>query len=482
MHISESVPRSTAQAHTDLRLGYLWMITTVAALGGFLFGYDWVVIGGAKPFYEKYFQLSNSTLVGWANSCALLGCFVGSLVAGRLSDRFGRKKMLICAAFCFVISSLLTGWAQSFSAFICWRIFGGFAIGLASNVSPTYIAEISPAALRGRLVSLNQLALVVGIVAAQIANWRISVHGFSIDHGTILANSWNVHDGWRWMFTATAIPALLFTLLTPLIPESPRWLAESGDRGKALQVLTSIGGPGYGRLELEAVLQSSAGTGVTGAARNLLQKPLRGLLGIGICLAVLQQWCGINVFFNYAEEVYHEAGFNLSQIMFDIVITGAVLLVFTVVAMILVDRLGRRPLMLLGCGGIGASHLLASAAYSQHWAATWSILLTLIAIAFYAMSLAPVTWVLITELFPNSVRATAVSISVAALWLASFILIYTFPFLNYSFGTSGAFVVYGSICVAGFFFIYFFVPETTGRSLEEIEQSKLRGKEIRDQD
>jgi MFS transporter, SP family, xylose:H+ symportor len=460
-----------AQSNSELRMGYLWMIASVAALGGLLFGYDWVVIGGARPFYEAYFHLTTPSSIGWANSCALLGCFAGSLSAGRLSDRLGRKKALLISAFLFAVSSLLTGWAQSFPSFILWRIIGGVAIGLASNVSPTYIAEISPASWRGRLVSLNQFSLVVGIVGAQVVNWRIAERVSTA--GAVPSASWNAQFGWRWMFTAVAVPAVLFLVLTPFIPESPRWLIKNDEEKKALRVLTSIGGHRYGDIELTSIRNSLASAVESGKIGALFSSPLRSLLLIGICLAVLQQWCGINIIFNYAAEIYRSAGYGISDVMFNIVITGAVNLVFTVIAMLLVDSLGRRRLMLFGCIGIGVSHLLASLAYRAGWQGFWVLVLTLAAIAFYAVSLAPVTWVLITELFPNSVRATAVSISVAALWVSSFALTYTFPFFSEAFGTSRIFLLYGAICLLGLIFVYFCVPETKGQSLEQIEATEL---------
>ena len=209
MHSAPSAASSSEPYAQQLRLGYFIWIAGVAALGGFLFGYDWVVIGGAKPFYEAYFHLTTDTLIGWANSCALVGCLAGSLLSGNLSDRFGRKRSLLLAGALFAVSSVLTGWAFSFSAFIAWRIVGGLAIGLASNISPMYIAEISPAQWRGRLVSLNQLAIVCGILGAQIFDWQIGTRGASLFSSTLSAAAWSAQYGWRWMFTAVAVPALL---------------------------------------------------------------------------------------------------------------------------------------------------------------------------------------------------------------------------------------------------------------------------------
>jgi sugar porter (SP) family MFS transporter len=447
---------------------YLWMIAVVAALGGLLFGYDWVVIGGAKPFYESYFSLTRASQIGWANSCALIGCFIGSFAGGRLSDRIGRKRVLTIAAALFTVSSLLTGWSFSFVAFIVWRIVGGIAIGLASNVSPTYIAEISPAAFRGRLVSLNQLAIVVGILGAQVANWRISrpmPEGLSTQ--AMLA-SWNVQYGWRWMFTAVAVPSLLFLIAIPFIPESPRWLVAHYNAPAAEDVLCKIGGDRYSKLEVKSILASLHGSGRV-AWKELLKGRICVLLSIGIALAVLQQGSGINVLFNYAEEVFRSAGYGLNDILFNIVITGAINLVFTIVAMLLVDRFGRRRLMILGCVLVALCHFGASLAYRSGVHGFGILLLTLGAIACYAMTLAPVTWVLITEIFPNRYRGSAVSVSVAALWVASFVLTYTFPMLNRAAGSAGAFMVYGSICLAGAIFIYFAVPHTSGRSLDEMD-------------
>ena len=457
----------------NLRLGYLWTIAFVAALGGLLFGYDWVVIGGAKPFYEVYFHLTSEALIGWANSCALLGCFAGSLVAGSAADKIGRKKLLIISALLFAVSSVLTGWAHAFSAFILWRITGGVAIGLASNVSPMYIAEISPAEWRGRLVSLNQLAIVIGILSAQLANWRIA-EPIPIDlHGVVSASSWNAQYGWRWMFTAVAVPALLFLCTAPFIPESPRWLAARGKAHTALGILRKIGGETYAHSELTSMQKSLAAPHARDGWLELFSSPGRKLLAIGAALAVLQQWSGINVLFNYAQEVYQNAGYGVSEILFNIVITGTINLVFTIVAMLLVDRFGRRRLMIFGCVAIGVSHLAASMAYRAHMQGTWVLVLTLCAIASYAVSLAPVTWVLITEIFPNRMRASAVSISVATLWVASFALTYTFPLLNQSLRASGTFLLYAGICFAGAVFVSMAVNETSGRSLETLEQTAM---------
>jgi SP family xylose:H+ symportor-like MFS transporter len=379
-------------------------------LGGFLFGYDWVVIGGAKPFYEAYFHLGSERLIGWANSCALIGCLLGSWIAGEAGSRLGRKRVLVYSALLFAISSVFTGWVHLFSLFIFCRIAGGVAIGLASNISPLYIAEISPAPWRGRLVSLNQLALVCGILAAQIANWLIAQKAPTDASGNALFLSWNVQYGWRWMFTAVAVPALVFFLLALAIPESPRWLAGKRSADAARIVLARIGGNEYAVTELVAIentLRNEAGS--QSGWNDLFGTGVRKLLWIGIGLAVLQQWSGINILFNYAEEVYRSAGFGISDILFNIVITGAINLIFTMIAMTFVDRVGRRRLMLVGCASVGLSHFAAGFAYRQGLDGSAVLIITLCAIASYAMSLAPIAWVLISEIFPNRLRSRGVS-------------------------------------------------------------------------
>jgi SP family xylose:H+ symportor-like MFS transporter len=456
--------------------GYVWGIAIVAALGGLLFGYDWVVIGGARQFFEIYFHLGTAAAVGWANSCALVGCFIGSLIAGALGDLYGRKPVLLISAVLFAISSVLTGWAFSFSMFIVWRIVGGVAIGLSSNISPLYIAEISPASHRGRLVSLNQFAVVIGILLAQIVNWQIAAPIPEHASTDVLLASWNVQSGWRWMFTAVAFPSLVFLVASFAIPESPRWLLLRGRTEQALRVLKKIGGS-----EQHAFAESQA---ISNALREeksqdsswvgLFQPGVRTILLVGVLLAVLQQWSGINILFNYAEEIFHAAGMGANQVFIDIVVTGAINLIFTLIAMAFVDRLGRRPMMLAGCIGIGLSHLLAGFAYHAGQKGALVLILTLCAIACYAMTLAPLTWVLIAEIFPNRVRSSGVSAAVCALWISSFALTYSFPFINSSLGSAGTFFIYGAICLAGAVFVFFLVPETKGRTLEELEAKTIR--------
>ncbi len=450
---------------------YIWGVTLVSAMGGLLFGYDWVVIGGAKPFYEKFFDLTTPSQIGWAMSSALAGCLVGALVSGALSDRFGRKRLLILAAFLFTVTGVLTALAPSFTIFIANRLLGGVAIGLASNLSPMYIAEISPASMRGRFVSVNQLTIVIGILAAQVVNWLIAR---PVPPGATAAEilaSWNGQTGWRWMFGAEAVPAFLFFLLMFLVPESPRWLVKNGRIAEAGRILAKVGGPGFASEALTDI-RSTLAAGETGRVRfrDLVEPGLAKVLLIGVVLAVYQQWCGINVIFNYAQEIFTAAGYGVSDVLFNIVVTGAVNLIFTLVAIRLVDRLGRKPLMLAGSAGLVLVFGLIGASYALHSRGLHILLLVLVALALYALSLAPVTWVLLSEIFPNRIRGAAMSVSTFALWSACFVLTYTFPLLNKGLGPAGTFWIYGGISVLGFLFIRSRVRETKGKTLEQIER------------
>jgi SP family sugar porter-like MFS transporter len=453
-------------------------MSIVAALGGLLFGYDWVVIGGAKPFYENYFQLSTPFQVGWAMSSALVGCLGGAVLSGVLSDRYGRKRLLILSAVLFTISSLGTALAGSFTMFVANRLLGGVGIGLASNLSPLYIAEIAPAAMRGKLVSVNQLTIVVGILLAQVINWLIAEPvAAGASPGEILA-SWNGQVGWRWMFGVTAIPACLFFVAMFFVPESPRWLAMTGREARCEEILSRIGGAPYAKTALAEIHETMTAALHTNpqSFRELFDPGVRPAVMIGVALAVFQQWCGINVIFNYAEDIFKSPGYGVSDILFNIVITGLVNLIFTFVAIVAVDRAGRKVLMLIGSGGLAVVYTLIGLCYAAGTQGTHLSLLVYAAIALYSCSLAPVTWVVLSEIFPNRIRGTAMALAVFALWAACFSLTYTFPLLTHALGRAGTFWIYAAICVLGFWFILSRLPETKGKTLEEIEaELEVRG-------
>ncbi len=463
-----------APAGPRLDLRYVWTISLVAALGGLLFGYDWVVIGGAKPFFERFFALTSASARGWANSCALIGCLVGAVAAGALSDRFGRKRLLTAAASVFIVTSIGNGLAPNFTIFVLWRMLGGTAIGLASNLSPMYIAEVAPARMRGRLVSLNQLTIVIGILLAQFLNWWL-VRGLPAGSGdAFIRNSWYGRSAWRWMFALTAIPAFLFFLGTLFLPESPRWLAKNGKRERARRVLARIGGDVYAEAGLADIETTLVDETERVDFRALLDRRLRRVLVLGVVLAVFQQWCGINVIFNYAEEIFRAAGYDVSSVLGNIAWTGSVNLVFTLVALGVVDRRGRRPLMLVGAAGLAGIYTLMGIGYASGLKGLPMLLLVLAAIGCYGMSLAPITWVIISEIFPNRIRGAAMAVATTSLWAACFLLTYTFPIFNKGLGSAGTFWLYAVICVAGFLFIKARLPETKGRTLEEIEKQLVR--------
>ncbi|HUT46984.1 MAG TPA: sugar porter family MFS transporter [Sedimentisphaerales bacterium] len=464
---------NSANNQANYNMAFIWLVCLVAAMGGLLFGYDWVVIGGAKPFYEPYFGITDATpfLRGLAQSSALFGCLVGAVLSGIISDKSGRKRLLILSGLLFTVSAVGTAFAGNFLFFNVFRIIGGIGIGLASNLSPMYIAEISPARMRGRFVSINQLTIVIGILAAQIINWLIAQpvpEGAGTEY---ILSSWNGQNGWRWMFGAETIPAFLFFLLMFFVPESPRWLLKYGRDEQALRILSRLGGARYAAPAIEDIKKTLAGEEIAHVNfRDLFEPKLRRIVILGVFLAVLQQWCGINVIFNYAQEVFAAAGYGVSGIMFNIVITGIVNLLFTFVAIYTVDRFGRRILMLIGAGGLAGIYAILGAGYYFQSTGIHMLILVISAIACYAMSLAPITWVVISEIFPNRIRGAAMSVAVSSLWVGCTVLTLTFPYLKAGLGAHGAFWLYGVICVIGFVVILMKLPETKGKSLEDIER------------
>ena len=456
-------------------LSHVWMISLVAAMGGLLFGYDWVVIGGAKPFYEAYYNLTGDAktwLAGWAMSSALAGCLAGAMLSGALTEKLGRKKVLVSAAVFFTVSAIWTALSHNFNSFILARIIGGIGIGLASNVSPMYIAETSPSEMRGKFVSINQLTIVIGILAAQIVNLIIYQFAPVPDDATTqtILNSWNGQQGWRWMFAAETLPAGAFFVLALLIPESPRWLLKKNRADEARAILAKIGGNEYAEAEVADIQATVSGDYQKVSIHEYFNPRILKIIALGAFLAIFQQWSGINSIFNYAEEIFKAAGYAVSGMMFNIVITGIVNLVFTFVAIKTVDRWGRRPLMLVGAGGLMIIYGVMGAFYYFNITGPAVLAVVLAAIACYAMTLAPITWVLLSEIFPNRIRGGAMSFCVSMLWIACFLLTVTFKTINAKLDAHGTFWLYGLICLVSFVIIYLKVPETKGKSLEDIER------------
>jgi len=450
---------------------YITFIVLISALGGLLFGYDWVVIGGAKRFYEVFFDIREMpSLQGWVMSSALLGCLLGAISAGTVSDILGRKKPLIFAAALFTLSAIGTGASNNLAFFIIWRIMGGLGIGMASVLSPIYIAEVSPAKMRGRFVAINQLTIVIGILLAQIINWAIARDvpaGFT---DAQILESWNGQYAWRWMFWAATFFAGLFFLLAFFIPESPRWLVKANKGIKATEILAKIGGKEYAKTSYQSIKETLGEETAKIDFKDLKAPKIKRIVFIGVVLAILQQWCGINVIFNYADEIFTQAGYDINDMLLNIVATGSVNLLFTLVGMAVIDRWGRRFLLLLGLGGLSIIYLFFGMFYHLELKGFIMLASVLIGISLYAMTLAPTTWVVLSEIFPNKVRGLAMSIATMALWSACFAITYAFPVLNKWAGASGTFWTFGIICVAGFIFIRKYLPETKGKSLEEIER------------
>lgn len=456
---------------------FIYFICLVSAMGGLLFGYDWVVIGGAKPFYELFFGISDSPLMqGVAMTTALVGCLIGAMVAGAMADRYGRKPLLIISAVLFTVSAVATGIFDDFTLFNIARFIGGIGIGIASALSPMYIAEISPANIRGKLVSLNQMTIVLGILGAQIANWLIAEE-VPVDYTTdeILV-SWNGQMGWRWMFWAEAAPAALFLLLAFFIPESPRWQTMKGMEQKAMKTLGNVGGKQYAESEIELIKASAIADAYEekGGLKVLFTRKYAAVLTLGIIVAVFQQWCGTNVIFNYAQEIFSDAGYSVGDVLFNIVITGVANVIFTIVALFTIDRWGRRSLMLFGSISLAVIYLILGTCYHFHITGFFMVILVVAAISAYAMTLGPVTWVLLAEIFPNRVRGVAMATCTFALWTGCCTLTFSFPPMNDALGSSGSFWIYSVICFCGFAYLLRRCPETKGVSLEELEKKLVK--------
>lgn len=456
---------------------FIYFICLVSAMGGLLFGYDWVVIGGAKPFYELFFGISDSPLMqGVAMTTALVGCLIGAMVAGAMADRYGRKPLLIISAVLFTVSAVATGIFDDFTLFNIARFIGGIGIGIASALSPMYIAEISPANIRGKLVSLNQMTIVLGILGAQIVNWLIAEE-VPVDYTTdeILV-SWNGQMGWRWMFWAEAAPAALFLLLAFFIPESPRWQTMKGMEQKAMKTLRNIGGKQYAESEIELIKASAIADAYEekGGLEVLFTRKYAAVLTLGIIVAVFQQWCGTNVIFNYAQEIFSDAGYSVGDVLFNIVITGVANVIFTIVALFTIDRWGRRSLMLFGSISLAVIYLILGTCYHFHITGFFMVILVVAAISAYAMTLGPVTWVLLAEIFPNRVRGVAMATCTFALWTGCCTLTFSFPPMNAALGSSGSFWIYSVICFCGFAYLLHRCPETKGVSLEELEKKLVK--------
>lgn len=450
--INESTSQTPQNYSYNTR--YILGIAFISALGGYLFGFDFAVIAGALPFLQKHFLL-DAYWEGFATGSLALGAIVGCLIAGSVSDKYGRKPGLLISAAIFALSSLAMAFSSTRDLFIGARFCAGMGVGMASMLSPMYIAEISPAHIRGRMVAINQLTIVLGILITNLVNYTLRNYG---------------DDAWRWMFGLGFIPSTLFFIGALWLPESPRWLLKAGNSARANTVLSKIGNSEFVNDTIKNIQQSLAGVTKTNYSA-IFKKAVWPAVLLGIGLAVFQQLCGINTVFNYAPRIFESIGASQDDQLLQTVFIGAVNLVFTILAMLLVDKLGRKPLMLFGAAGLAILYVvivLLLGAHSPH--VSWFLLA---AIGVYAMSLAPVTWVLISEIFPNKVRSEATAVAVISLWAAYFILVFTFPVLFEKL-QERSFYIYSAICVLGFFFVWWKVKETKGKTLEELETASKK--------
>jgi MFS transporter, SP family, arabinose:H+ symporter len=436
---------------------YLILAAVVAALGGLLFGFDTAVISGTIPYIQPYFHLSDISL-GWTVSSLLAGCIAGVMSAGKPGDIFGRKKTLMFAAALFMISALGSALSSQHFVFIGFRVIGGFAVGIASMLSPMYISEISPASRRGQLVSLNQMAIVVGILLAFFSNYWLSGTGI---------------NNWRWMFAVMGMPAFLFLIALFFVPESPRWLVQKDQDAGAFHVLERINGHDIATVELAEIRNSIMAE--KGTYKEVFSKRLRPVLWLGVFLAVFSQITGINSIMYYAPVIFQKTGIGTNSALMQTVTIGGVNFLFTLVAIAWVDKIGRKPLLIGGTIGMAISLTALTFAFYMHKFGGFAILIfILLYIASFAASLGPVTWVAISEIFPNKLRSKAMSVAIVSLWMTNFIVILTFPVILNRLGGGSAFLIFDIMCILLIVFVFVKFPETKGKSLEELEKILIR--------
>lgn len=442
----------------QVSMKFVTLVSMVSALGGLLFGFDTAVVSGAIGFMEQRFDLSKIE-VGWAVSSLIIGCIIGAAMSGLLSDRFGRKRVLITAAILFIISSIGSAIPETFSGFIIARIIGGIGIGITSTLCPLYNAEIAPAKYRGRLVALNQLAIVTGIFLTYFVNLWISGSG---------DEAWGIASAWRYMFGVGAVPGVLFLALLFFVPESPRWLIKQGRPAEALPILLRIHGEELAKKEVVDIKQSFEQE--SGSIRQLFSPGLRIALIVGVGLAVLQQITGINAVMYYAPEIFKATGAGTNASLVQTILVGFINFLFTIVALWLIDKVGRKALLLVGSASMAICLLVIGVAFQTgNTAGPLVLIFILIYVASFAISLGPVVWVIMSEIFPNRIRGKATAIAAMTLWAADYVVSQSFPPLLSSAGPATTFWIYGSMSLLTFFFTWRIVPETKGKSLEEIE-------------
>ena len=433
---------------------YVILISVVAALGGLLFGFDTAVISGTINFIQPYFGLSEAGL-GWTVSSLLFGCIAGVFIAGKAGDQYGRKKILMLAALLFFLSAIGSASAHSLYFFLTARILGGIAVGVASILSPMYIAELAPAKYRGTLVSMNQLAIVVGILVAFFSNYLLIGTG---------------ENNWRWMLLVMAAPAVLLFFSLFLVPESPRWLVARNRNDEALKVLVKTSGAELAQAELKEIRQTLKNHEES-TFSDLLAPKMKSLLFIGIILAIFQQITGINTIMYYAPKIFANVGQSNDSALLQTILIGGTNLIFTLVAMVLIDRFGRKLLIIIGSSGMMLMLAGLSILYfTNHTSGVLVLVFILGYIAFFAASLGPALWVVAAELFPNRLRSKGMSIAIVSLWIACAIVTIAFPIMLEKLSGGITFLIFALICLANLLYVIKYVPETKGKTLEELEK------------
>jgi SP family arabinose:H+ symporter-like MFS transporter len=438
---------------SSINLRYTLLITSAAALGGLLFGFDIAIITGAAPFIQEFFVLGDLGL-GWAVSALLWGCIPGAILAGKITDTWGRKSLLMGVAFLFIITSIATGMAPNITFLVIARFFGGFAVGAASIVSPLYISEISPPGIRGRLVALYQLSIVTGILLSYLINYMLHDIG---------------EDNWRWMFISGTIPSLLFFVLLFFVPETPRYLYMRGDSIKAFEILSRIGGKDQAGFIIRQIGESLQEK--SSQFSILFQPGFRRMMWVGFGLAVFVQISGINTIIDYAPIILKTAGWKINAALFSTFIIGSVNFLFTLVSLWAIDKFGRRPLYLAGSAGMAL--MLAGLTVANligRFEGPVVLIFILIYIAFFAACIGPVFWTLVSEIFPNRIRGVAMSVPVFTQWVVNALVVLVFPWMLNVAGGSFTFGFLAIMAFLMFLFTFKYVPETRGKSLEDIEK------------
>lgn len=434
---------------------YIYLISTIASLGGLLFGFDIANVSGTIHFFSKFFQLDDFR-IGWAVGCISIGAGTGALLSGKLSDALGRRKTLLLAALLFAVTGVGVGWAGNFTSFIIFRILSGVAVGSAAVVCPMYIAEIAPAPVRGRLVSYYQLAITLGVLLAYLSNYLL------LDTGI---------NNWRWMFSSQSAPAILFFFGLLFVGESPRWLIKAGKEKEAMIVMEKVGGVNFAKAEGKAIRMSFS-HGVRDNVYSLFDKNIFEIVAMGIGIAIFSQIGGPLI--AYAPEIFKEVGMTENSAFLQSIIIGLILFAFTMVAIVTSDKIGRKRLLLYGASLLSLDTLAMALAFHFQLTGYWVLIFILIFIATYAATLGPITWVILSEIFPNSIRGAAMALSTLFLWIGNFFIIGSFPIMKFHLGLPATFGIYALLFFMYFLFVYFRVPETKGRSLEEIQQILLR--------